>query len=210
MKTRNKQVPFSRLTKAAQRIAIAQDIIAQLKAKKAIAKSNVFLAFNGISEEDAGDLCLTLREVRSKVENCSVCAIGAIMLSQLNINGDIGLDQANTYCHNGNFAVDARKEYSVENELSPYVTKYFKADQLQKIEIAFELGGGAFYIQDYLRGERSEPSWEEFNNEFNNGVVISEQDARDAVKFGKRYKNITNRMIAIMQNIIDNNGEFVP
>lgn len=210
MKKQNKQVPFSRLTKAAQRVAIAQDIIAQLKAKKAIAKSNVFLAFNGISEEEVGESCSTLREVRSKVDKCSVCAIGAIMLSQLNINGDIGLDAINIYDYFGNFAVDARKEYSDRNELSPYVTKYFKPYQLQKIEIAFELGGGAFFVKNYLRGESCGDSWEEFNANADTGVVISEQDARDAVKLGKRYKNITNRMIAIMQNIIDNKGEFVP
>ena len=210
MKTQNKSVPFSRLTKAAQRVAIARDIIAQLKAKKAIAKSNVFLAFNGISEGYAGVACTTLREVQSKVDSCSVCAIGAIMLSQLNINGDVGLDAANVYDYNENFAVDAREEYSYTNELSPYVTKYFKPDQLQKIEIAFELGDGAFYILDYLLGESDYDSWEEFNDQFDNGVVISEQEARDAVKFGKRYKNITNRMIAIMNNIIDNDGEFVP
>jgi hypothetical protein len=42
------------------------------------------------------------------------------------------------------------------------------------------------------------------------GSAFCDQDTRNAVIFGKDHKNPSNRLIAIMQNIIDHKGEFKP
>lgn len=65
------------------------------------------------------------------------------------------------------------------------IRKIFTTAQLKLIEIAFEMGGG-YYTR-----------------------LVSKEQER-AVKFGKQCINEHDRLIAIMENIIENDGTFKP
>jgi hypothetical protein len=74
--------------------------------------------------------------------------------------------------------------FNVSGPAYDYLTSYFSPEQIGLIELAFERGDG-WYPADTT-------------------------DDDNAVEFGERYQYNTNRMKAIMQNIINNNGTFVP
>lgn len=69
--------------------------------------------------------------------------------------------------------------------LSNGLNAYFDRDQLMLIENAFELGSGAF-------------DWQ----------FLDHRNA--AIAFGRKYPQPKDRLIAIMENIIKNKGEFKP
>lgn len=69
-----------------------------------------------------------------------------------------------------------------DNEQRVALSPYFSEEQLMLIESAFEM-------DDFTYGD---DGWE------------------DAVDFGRMFNNDKDRLLAILQNIIDNNGEFVP
>lgn len=73
----------------------------------------------------------------------------------------------------------------LENEATVnYVSSVFGRDQAKLVEIAFEQGRG--YCRD-------------------DGEAVTRAEA-----FGARYDSDTDRLIAIMRNIIRNDGDFVP
>ena len=60
----------------------------------------------------------------------------------------------------------------------------FSSDTIRNIEVCFEKGYG-FYDEN-------------------------DDEDQPAIKFGKRFRNPNNRLIAICKNIIKNEGEFIP
>lgn len=70
--------------------------------------------------------------------------------------------------------------------------KYFSLFQLELMETAFE----KWVVTDSSRKLKVDYDYSEI--------------AEKAIKFGKRYRNSTNRLIAIMENIILNKGNFKP
>lgn len=81
----------------------------------------------------------------------------------------------------------------MQDELHESLQGVFTSDQLYLIESAFEKN-------DFTRDNAYDRDGEK---------VISERAER-AVKFGMRYSSDESRLRAIMQNILENDGEFVP
>ena len=71
-----------------------------------------------------------------------------------------------------------------DDDMYSYLTKFFTKSQLNLMEIAFELGDG-----------------------FNNYPLSFEQ--AHIVKWAKQYKNVSERLRAIMLNVIRNKGTFI-
>jgi hypothetical protein len=161
------------------RVAIARDVIAQLKAGYLQAKSGTWVQDSKLGTlEDfvefrndfnkPMDAC----EFVNNANKCSVCSLGAIFMSSFKLFQPKVMLQ------------DGWEAWAIFEELdqSP-LAKYFPVETLGMIEACFE---GADGVHD--AGTRE-------------GI---------AAAYEKSFKDPTNRLNAIMANIIRNEGQFKP
>lgn len=169
---RNKK--FADASKAEQRVMIAKDVIAAIKASKYSAEQGTWvdiLDYNATKFEEGKELQAVIKD---PAFSCNVCAIGACFTSAVKlgdnckINEDMTLDRGVDI---GNRGFDK----------DPVIRRYFTPAQVSLIECAFELGGG----------------W-----------AGNTSDA--AAAFGEKYDYDDDRLVAIMENIVKNNGTFRP
>jgi len=179
---------FLSLPKAQQRVEIAKDVIKMVKAGKIIAqRGTYFRSSDEVLTKEGADLQKLL--CSSKTNTCEVCGIGAAFYSLVR--------KADRFKLSGNMLNDAWwddregiKELSGigDDDMRKLLRKHFSSKQLTLIETAFET---------YVAGN-------------DNGYVPSEIDERKAINFGEKFDSSEGRLKAIMQNIIDNKGEFKP
>jgi len=130
-----RQVPFNKLSKAAQRVAIAQDAIRQIKANKYYISTGRWVDVaveasdaveSGMPDIDQQALLYGLPAVPRKI-TCTCCAGGAAFLSSIRL-ADKAVIQGG--------AVETLEEAADQ------LKRYFSQDQIDLIEEAFEKGGG--------------------------------------------------------------------
>jgi len=181
-----------KLTKAQMRVAVAKDVIAQLKSKKLIAKAGTYCDLHtAIMPEDRD------RQVNEVLKNktCSVCALGGIFVAQVNRFNDLKVcDVPNLRYRFDNGSYGENTLY--DDQIRGYIRKVFTPIQMSLIETAFE---GRVILDDALDGSES---YYEGSSKF--------QQAEGMYFDGGRNISDKERMILIMQNIIDNEGTFIP
>lgn len=170
---------FNRLSKKNKRIAIAKDVIAQIKAEKIYGAGGNF-----IRSAELSNYLSKLRGKRSLQEllpnyTCAVCAKGALFYSDI--------------INRNNYNVSTY--FSIQNDDCVDKLDYFDKIQLDLIEIAFE---GQTY-------EHSDTTLRCASSNGNAYKIIL-----GAINFGRKHFNGNDRLKAIMQNIIDNDGTFLP
>jgi hypothetical protein len=184
----NRNKIFAAATPEQKRVLIAKDVIEQIKAKRFKPTSGTWVRpkmKNGryIEVEERFDGEESVRElfIGKKIPACDCCALGAMFMSCTTYNEGTTVDY---------FSVETDwgfEERVLKEKLSNGLTDFFTPDQLQLIEIAFEGGDGAF--------------------------TADEDDDLIAQKAALWYEDMSRddkRMVAIMENIIANNGTFVP
>lgn len=178
--------PFDKLSKTQQRIILAKDVILQVKAKVANAVEGQYFDVDDYGDHDfAYEKNNEFREIVSDVK-CEVCAKGALFLSHIVRTNKFSILQS----------LQQQGHDSIINRLAEIFTK----NQLDLIETAFE--------KEVIEDKNRTLSYPDSRDKF--ADVILTDIAKAAVKFGKKYRSENNRLIAIMQNIIDNNGTFKP
>jgi hypothetical protein len=186
-----------RMTKAEKRVEIAKDVLKQIKANKYRPTSGVWVI--DIDGTDVSDLVYATRredpisavdlkkDVVCKLRGtCDVCALGSLFVS--------AIDKFNHTKLSPTCYMDfTEHEDSKENPL----LKWFSAKQLLLIESTFEggHGGWAQNVVDVLSANKIF-YWDD--------VVIPAIYA-----YCNKYSDSTNRLKAIMNNIIRNKGTFV-
>lgn len=158
---------FRKMTAAEKRVAIAQDVIAWVKAGALVPSEGGYVCpsngyFAGMADRET-----QLRDVN--LGQCEVCAVGALFLAKA-----VRFDA----CTVGDWR---------SGQFHDNLTDHFSEEQIALIECAFECCRmGPFYN------------------------LPSDEDSGDALAFYRRYRTDKGRLIAIMQNIIDHDGQFVP
>ena len=129
-------------TPAQMRVIIAKDVLAQIASRRYcpaegswVANSNVgdmdFYIEDRLAEDEK--LCkVDASEYVNKIKKCSVCALGAIFMSQVSNFGGVTFTD-------GSYAYDVFEDL----ERSP-LKKYFSVSQLELIEACFEGLAGAY------------------------------------------------------------------
>lgn len=194
IKKRNAE--FAAMPPALKRVTIAKDVIAWLDAKKLVARSGTYLSSKSIRNCDTEDAQTAL--LATDV-SCNVCALGAVFACAVGRANEIATNDFRGY----------NSQHSMHNYLSPY----FSNEQLYLIESAFECSS-SFYDNikdpDYAVADRAE----EFGLKYSESDVVDEENSdpeNDLIEYLEPSKTMQEpRMRAIMQNIIDNNGEFKP
>jgi len=170
---------FKKATKAQKRVMIAQDVLAQLKAKRYVAESGCWVQPNihsawekKLSHHDSVQELF----IEQKIESCNVCALGGLFMSCTNFNN-------NTLLEDLDFASEELGNLIDEEQLFNKLNKIFSTSQLKLIESYFEANDG--YFRDYDEDDRIEA-------------------------FYNKYPSEKKRLQLIMENIVENEGTFVP
>jgi hypothetical protein len=182
---------FEKMEPNEKRIAIAKDVIAQLNSEKFLAAESCYLSFEGDSAtEEAFKKAMSkateeteFRDILKKVPQCEVCARGAMFASAVRLFNDFNVGAMRKCEEDGG---DSSPSYV---SIKTVEKRYFSKLQVGLIELAFE-------------GESN------ISNETSHAV--DSKEGPDALRMFDFYPDVASRMIAIMQNIIDNGGKFVP
>lgn len=133
---------FKKASAAQKRVLIAKDVLKQLKLGKIKAKQGVYVTAqkydwtNNINPDK--EFC----ELNIK---CSVCALGAAMLSEIRMNNNLKVREMHGY----NYSVKFGDNYiTSRKESGDRLDKYFTESQLVLIERAFE-GWGDGKVKDF-------------------------------------------------------------
>ncbi len=195
----NKIKPFSKLTKAEKRVRIAKDAIKQLNLKVFISTPGRYVNI----EAKEGCEIERFNDLKSQLPNtvCEVCAKGALFIAEISERNNISLREADS---------------SRSTEITKRLNYLFSKNQLDLIETAYELtpiiDSNPFLViynnnlnTENEYGDRLSPS--DFIRKNKENLT---EDCIKAIKFGNKYRNDTNRLLAILENIIKNKGEFRP
>jgi len=171
-----------------KRIDIAKDVIAQLAFGKYMPLQNSYAV---LSDVDALDLTAELQKELVKVQTCSVCALGALFISDVAKHDRCTVEEAGI--------VDERLAYGLtrttcveQQPVRKRLRELFSDRQLAMIEMAFE----GWEVREITKVESVvDPDFDAYNK---------------CLAFYHKYKTSTTRMRGIMRNIIKNDGEFIP
>jgi len=177
-----KNKEFKKSTKPQQRVLVAQDVLAQIKAKRYLASPGTWTIPEYVIPDEnltEGDSVQKLFATQA-IKTCNVCAIGGLFMSCTNLNNNTTVAELDEVCELG----DAL-EYSDE-KLSNGLNRIFTRKQLILIENYFENADG-FYA-------------DAATDAMTNHIHL----------FNEKYPNPQARLKEIMNNIVENNGTFVP
>lgn len=199
-----KNLIFKKATKSQKRVMIAEDVIASIKSKLYKITPQVWV--KGLDAEYAADgTQLQSLLTEDNMKDCKCCGLGACFLSSVRLFNDVLVDEIET--------ISEMELEDIQNNLN----SIFGTTNTQMIEVAFERGRGRFYVEGALSAYnryKNDPdesiTWKEAVEDYVYGCVLTIKQAQDAMAFGKRYSKSTDRLIAIMKNIIKNKGEFIP
>lgn len=136
---RDRERRFKRMSKARKRVAIARDVIEQIRIRKIVPEEKTWVNVcewkNGRPEGE------DLRQALIKAKECSACALGAIFVcSVFRDPGERVSGISNTYYY--------EHEVGGADDIHNKLRKYFTNKQLRMIELAFEEGNGWAFTED--------------------------------------------------------------
>lgn len=174
---------FDDLPNSLQRIRIARDVIAQLNVGKYRARSGSYISYLSTDAHSSEDV----KENFDKIAFCRVCLLGACLLSITKFKNTLNFGHLRA-AEEG-WGTTFRDNALFRNLL----LSVFDPVTMAYIEIAFEESNSCIIIGKNILKATTDYESEE-----------------RAMKFGRKYTTDLARMEAIMQNIIDNRGEFKP
>lgn len=184
-KTVKKTKPVSRMTKAEKVVVIAQDVIRMINAKKfKVLDSHGYINVRIPATVKADE---QLQKHLSKLQDCEVCALGACMLAKVDKFDDCKVrDLFGTGSDISDNGVDSFGfEETNRDSITEQLRGIFDENQMSLIEDAFESSDYQYDLEELTYSRAYEI-------------------------FGSYYEDSSDRLKAIMKNIIDNNGVFKP
>lgn len=191
MKLKNQK--FWALSQAEQRVAIAKDVIKQVKSKWLLPTKGDYFEFYNLpydlrEKKIPKKLDTLFNTIKKDGGTCTACGIGACFASLVML-GDKA--EALSYADGDKYDnIDILQDTSIsDSSMRKLLRKVFEPHQLTLIECAFEKSDS---MRDHEDRKRA------FDPTYN------------AAEFGRQHINAYGRMIAIMENIIANKGTFIP
>lgn len=172
---------FNALSKAEQKVMVAQDVIAQLQAKKYKGNTGSYIDRIQLTGKNIwraqGD---DIQENFDKIKSCHVCGIGACIMSITKFKNKLTFGD-----------IDAGAS-GMSMSTHRLLKSVFTIKEMTWIEGLFE-GGNTNYVGMV---------YDEYPLTYN--------DIDNCMLFKNRNKSANKRLELIMQNIIDNKGRLVP
>ena len=181
-----KKNAFEKLTPPQQRVAIAKDVLEQIRIKRFTPYSGKYISSinfkNGLYKSEMGS-----KDIKSnfaKIKNCSVCAMGACLMSATKFANKLNFEDVGVH----------RTDFKDE-KVKDLFSSIFSPEQLLLIEIAFEGNDSGADRMGY----------DIFGADYPTCEITQKCD-----EFYLKYEDEKSRMVAIMKNLIKNKGEFKP
>jgi hypothetical protein len=183
----DKVVLWDEMTPRQRRVAIAQDVIDRInEGQLSIESDKAYLLWEHSKLPNAVlAKSVSKRRVNQLYKECTVCARGGMLLSRVAVFNSLSLEEMGI--NQSEYDYDYDGSYSINGEYTAKVLRgAFTEKHLSLIEAAFECG---------------------IHYAINAGY--SHKKANEAVCFGFEHDNDEERLLAIMQNIVDH-GSFRP
>ncbi len=136
--TEEKNKKFAKASKARKRVMIAKDVLAQLEAKRFVAKPGTFAALS-VGKRDGVNAESEVCNITAG-QKCNVCGIGALFVSAVEFADKLKIGELEYK------ATVARSTTNFEeDDVFCYLRRFFDQEQICAIESAFEMGGGVTY-----------------------------------------------------------------
>lgn len=175
---------FKKATKAQKRVMIAKDVLTQLRSKRYVAESGIWVSpkykFGDDGQDINRDESVQTLFADKTIEKCSVCALGGLFMSCTNMNNNTKVSDLEDEAE-----FDLGEIIDAGEKLSNGLNEIFSKSQLALIEKYFEGGDGYHSVYEGDRGY----------NAIND--------------FYQKYTS-NQRLKKIMENIVANDGTFVP
>lgn len=182
---------FYKLSRQERAILVAEDVIAQIESNKYSPYTGVYVTINDNTR--TGDI----KDSFDTIEECKVCALGATIMSATHLGNKL------TFYDISMGGKDCAKINDGKTPaLDTLLTSIFTPHQLLLIETAFE--GYSYNLSDYFDYSQMS-NGTRYAHRFN--ISLTKEECIKCNDYYKRYTN-EGRLIAIMQNIIANEGEF--
>jgi hypothetical protein len=170
---------FNSMTEAEKRVVIAHDCIIRIHAEQIKAHQNQF--FGNLEDFKDNENTVSIKETINNCENVPTCEVCAKGGLFLSIVGRVN-----------NFTFDeVWGDNDLDSDEHTELLNYFSARQLAYIEMAFENAQHLDYDED------GDP------------IDFTQEQITNSQEFFYKFEYSNDRLIAICENIINNNGEFV-
>ena len=178
-----KNKAFWAKSKSEQRIAVAKDVIASIKSGFYKAETGTYFAVINLKKEIESPpikLDKAISELKNKGASCEVCGIGGCFTSLIKLGNNAKTED---------FLGASIDNYDGihDDDMRVLLRKVFSSQQLTLIECAFER---TTILEDK--------------------IGVRHKLKENAADFGCQYDSDKDRLLAIMQNIVHNNGTFKP
>ena len=178
---------FTAADDAGKRVLIAKDVLEQVRLGRFIPETSKYAMIRGF--KGLGGQTQDIQQcVLTPGITCECCGVGSLMLSTILFRDQVKADVG----WNDSIYLDPGYETTGDNNIT---FELFGKAQLDLIEIAFE----RWYEGD-AEDSISSPS----------SYTHTPELADSARTFGERYDDDKDRLVAIMKNIIANDGTFKP
>jgi hypothetical protein len=190
---------FNELSKDKKAVLVAQDVLAQIAANKYVPNTGAYVKF----EEDIsfkGDI----KSNFDKLPQCQVCALGSMLLSCTNLGNVLTTDIISN---------DGIGHWELQDDgVKELFSSIFSDKQLLMIETSFE---GYSYWENYTVSDIKKHSklgfdYIEYSDRYADDETLSFEETLSCQKLFLKYHSDQERLEAICNNIIKNNGVFIP
>ncbi len=168
-------------TKSEKRVIIAKDALSQIRSGNFEAEASIWADVHG--DFDLDSTCSAQEQLLKSDVSCNGCALGSILVSAIRLSNQVSVDEFDELTNQKTLGEQ------IEKNNVPTINDIFTKSQLILIENAFEGCSGYF----------------RHNNKTLN---YSERLSNRIYKFTSKYLDMNDRLIAILENIIRNNGTF--
>lgn len=185
-------------SKREKAVLVAKDVLARLKSGKFQAESGSWLEFENSKMQEA-----PVQECILRGEECKGCAMGGLMMGLIAWRNKVKFSdicgQYDGFCGFG-FSDEAFK-----------LSEIFSLSQQKLIELTFEGGDGEFR-HNWTAGEIECDKYCSDETLLEVLELAKKEDAQNikSLLFYKQYPEDKDRLRAIMNNIVKNEGVFIP
>lgn len=206
-----KQAKWESMTPRERKVAIAKDVIAQVQAGnyqieasygyiEPLNKTGVNKTINEHFRKTRNlDRPLSKTDIEVMTKSCAMCARGAALMSRIRMFnsikvGDVAYLVDDDYNELSNNDLKAGEKPTGadlavhQSSTTKGLAGSFTELELSLIEVAFERTGWLL----------------------TSSTVTNRDRLRQAIEFGQQFEDDSDRLLAIMQNIVDNDGVFRP
>lgn len=191
-----------RMTKRELAVAVAKDVLQQLRQKKLRVKAGAYINSDSTILQISAD-AKAKENIKAVKETCTVCALGAAALCYVERFNKANLADLGAMEHTVEEWDDLKLVLfeAQQEQLWNVLKRVFSKKQMLLIEDAFEA----------VRDNTEDKDNEDIGHEHLPRTKLEKCKESDAaVAFGLRYKKDADRLRAIFQNIVKNKGEFKP